>query len=135
MFEPVISVNPYRPDAITELQKWAGRGGRMIKWLPNAMGIDPSDPNCDPFYEKMKELGLVLLSHGGGEQAVHAEEDQRLGNPLLLRRPLEHGVKTIVAHCAGLGDNEDLDDPGKKRRHNFDLFMLLMEEVRRSHSG
>jgi predicted TIM-barrel fold metal-dependent hydrolase len=130
LFEPVISVNPYRPDAINELEKWAGRGGRMVKWLPNAMGIDPSDAKCDPFYRKMKEQGLVLLSHGGEEKAVEAAEDQRLGNPLLLRRPLDHGVKTIVAHCAGLGDNEDLDDPQKKRTHNFHLFMRLMEDKR-----
>ncbi len=130
LFEPVISVNPYRRDAVDELEKWAGRGGRMVKWLPNAMGIDPSDAGCDPFYRKMKELGLVLLSHGGEEKAVEAEEDQRLGNPLLLRRALDHGIKTIVAHCAGLGYNEDLDDPAKKRAHNFQLFMRLMEDRR-----
>lgn len=130
LFEPVISVHPYRQDAVDELERWAGRGGRMVKWLPNAMGIDPSDVECDPFYRKMKELGLVLLSHGGEEKAVEAEEDQRLGNPLLLRRALDHGVKTIVAHCAGLGYNEDLDDPAKKRAHNFQLFMRLVGDRR-----
>lgn len=129
-FEPVISVNPYRADALAELERSARRGARMVKWLPNAMGIDPSDPLCDPFYQKMKELDLVLLSHGGEEKAVEAEEDQKLGNPLLLRRALDHGVKVIVAHCAGLGDNEDLDDPQRRRIHNFDLFVRLMEEQR-----
>jgi len=130
LFEPVMSVNPYRPDALDELERGAKRGARMVKWLPNAMGIDPSDEICDPFYQKMKELDLVLLSHGGEEKAVEAEEDQRLGNPLLLRRALEHGVKVIVAHCAGLGDNEDLDDPQRKRRSNFDLFLRLMDDQR-----
>lgn len=129
-FEPVISVNPYRADALDELDRGARRGARMVKWLPNAMGIDPADELCDPFYQKMKELGLVLLSHGGEEKAVEAEEDQRLGNPLLLRRPLEHGVKVIIAHCAGLGDNEDLDDPERKPLPNFDLFLRLMGEKR-----
>ncbi|HEX8068659.1 MAG TPA: amidohydrolase family protein [Pyrinomonadaceae bacterium] len=129
-FEPVISVNPYRPDAVAELARWAARGGRMVKWLPNAMGIDPADELCDPFYREMKRLGLVLLSHGGEEKAVEAEEDQRLGNPLRLRRALDHGVKTIVAHCAGLGENEDLDAPDRKRTSNFDLFMRLMDEPR-----
>lgn len=130
LFEPVISVNPYRQDAIEELERGAQRGARMVKWLPNAMGIDPSDPLCDPYYAKMKELGLVLLSHGGEEKAVEAEEDQKLGNPLLLRRALDHGVRVIVAHCAGLGDNEDLDDPARKRLANFDLFLRLMSEKR-----
>jgi len=129
-FEPVISVNPYRADALVELERGAKHRARMVKWLPNAMGIDPADELCDPFYQKMKELDLVLLSHGGEEKAVEAEEDQRLGNPLLLRRPLDHGVKVIVAHCAGLGDNEDLDDPQRKRVSNFDLFLRLMDERR-----
>jgi predicted TIM-barrel fold metal-dependent hydrolase len=130
IFEPVISVNPYRADACAELERWAARGARCVKWLPNAMGIDPSDERCDPFYRKMKQLGLVLLSHGGEEKAVEAEEDQRFGNPLLLRRPLEHGVKTIVAHCAGLGTSEDLDDPARKHVSNFRLFLRLMEDRR-----
>ena len=130
MFVPNISVNPYRPDAISELEKWAKRGARIVKWLPNAMGIDPSDPKCDPFYQKMKEVDLILLSHGGEEKAVEAEEDQKLGNPLLLRRALDHGVKVIVAHCAGLGTNEDLDSKDRPKVHNFDLFLRLMDEKR-----
>ena len=130
LFVPNISVNPYRPDAIAELEKWARRGARIVKWLPNAMGIDPSDPQCDAFYEKMKELDLILLSHGGEEKAVEAEEDQKLGNPLLLRRALDHGVKVVVAHCAGLGSNEDLDTQGRKQIDNFDLFLRLMDEKR-----
>ena len=128
LFVPNISVNPYRPDAIAELEKWARRGARIVKWLPNAMGIDPSDPKCDSFYQKMKELDLILLSHGGEEKAVEAEEDQKLGNPLLLRRALDHGVKVIVAHCAGLGTNEDLDNKERKQIDNFDLFLRLMDE-------
>jgi predicted TIM-barrel fold metal-dependent hydrolase len=130
LFVPNISVNPYRPDAVAELEKWARRGARVVKWLPNAMGINPADPRCDPFYEKMKELDLILLSHGGEEKAVEAEEDQKLGNPLLLRRALDHGVKVIVAHCAGLGTNEDLDTPDRKQVDNFDLFLRLMDEKR-----
>ena len=128
LFLPNISVNPYRPDAISELERWANRGARVVKWLPNAMGIDPSDPHCDEFYRKMKDLDLVLLSHGGEEKAVEAKEDQKLGNPLLLRRPLEYGVKVIVAHCAGLGQNEDLESSNKTQTDNFDLFMRLMDD-------
>ncbi|HEV2765250.1 MAG TPA: hypothetical protein VGV38_19865 [Pyrinomonadaceae bacterium] len=129
-FAPVASVNPYRPGALEELRLCASRGARVVKWLPNAMGIDPSDECCDAFYQTMKELGLVLLSHGGEEKAVEAEEDQRLGNPLRLRRALEHGVRVVVAHCAGLGEGEDLESPGRERRPNFDLFLRLMREPR-----
>lgn len=130
LFVPNISVNPYRPDALEELEKWARRGAQVVKWLPNAMGINPADPKCDPFYQKMKELDLVLLSHGGEEKAVEAKEDQKLGNPLLLRRALDHGVRVIVAHCAGLGQNEDHERADRKATNNFDLFMRLMNEKR-----
>ena len=130
LFLPNISVNPYRHDALEELERWAKLGARVVKWLPNAMGIDPSDPKCDSFYQKMKELDLVLLSHGGEEKAVEAQEDQKLGNPLLLRRPLEAGVKVIVAHCAGLGTNEDIETPGNPKVQNFDLFMRMMDDKR-----
>jgi uncharacterized protein len=129
IFDPIISIHPYRKDALTELEKWRACGGTIVKWLPNAMGIDPSSHLCDPFYSKMKELRLILLSHGGEEKAVQSKEDQKLGNPLLLRRPLDHGVKVVVAHCAGLGENEDLDHPGTSA-NNFDLFLRLMDEPR-----
>jgi hypothetical protein len=36
----------------------------------------------------------------------------------------------MVAHCAGLGDNEDLDDPHRRRAPNFDLWLRLMGEKR-----
>jgi predicted TIM-barrel fold metal-dependent hydrolase len=128
VFLPTMSVHPYRPDALEELERWAGRGGTMVKWLPNSQGIDPSDPLCDRYYDRMRELGLVLLSHAGEEKAVDAAEDQRLGNPLLLRRALDHGVRVIAAHCASLGDNVDLDDPGRGKVRNFELFLRLMDE-------
>ena len=40
------------------------------------------------------------------------------------------GVKVIVAHCAGLGTNEDLDKRDRPQIDNFDLFMRLMDEKR-----
>ncbi len=128
VFMPIISVHPYRPDALEELEKWAKRGARYIKWLPNATGIDPSDPRIDPYYRKMKEYNMVLLSHTGEEQAVEAEQYQRLGNPLLLRKPLEHGVRVIMAHCASLGKCEDLDHPDRKKVSCFELFLRMMED-------
>jgi len=39
-------------------------------------------------------------------------------------------VKVIVAHCAGLGRNEDLEAPSKPLTVNFDLFVRLMSEKR-----
>jgi len=131
IFLPVISVHPYRRDALAELEKWARRGAKFVKWLPNAMGIDPSSSLAEPFYRKMKEHGMILLSHTGKEQALGAgEEDQRLGNPLLLRRALDHGVRVIMAHTASLGTCQDLDDSGERRLPCFDLALRLMGEAK-----
>jgi len=129
VFVPVISVHPARPDALAELERWAARGVRRVKWLPNAQGIDPADPRWDPFYRRMRELGLSLLTHAGEEKAVGAAGAQALGNPLRLRRPLDAGLTVIVAHCASLGCNEDLDHPGRKAS-SYELFLRLMAEER-----
>ena len=126
---PVMSVHPDRADALTALVRWASRGGRLVKWLPNAQNIDPADPRYDDFYDQMRELGLVLLSHAGEEQAVEAEEHQELGNPLRLRRALDRGVRVIVAHCASLGEGKDLDDPEGASADSFDLFLRLLFDL------
>jgi len=128
LFIACISVHPYRSDALSELEKWGKMGVRQVKWLPNAMGMDPSDIRCDSFYIIMKKYDMVLLSHAGHEKAVHAEDDQRFGNPLLMRRPLDIGVKVIMAHCASLGENPDLDVADKKMTDNFELFLRMMDE-------
>lgn len=127
IFVPVISVHPYRKDALQELEKWAKKGVKWIKWLPNAHGINAADPHNDAYYQLMKKYGMILLTHVGEEQAVEAKEDQKLGNPLLFRRPLDMGVKVVMAHLASLGEDEDLDN-GNKKIPSFDLLMRLMDD-------
>jgi predicted TIM-barrel fold metal-dependent hydrolase len=128
VFIPTISIHPYRKDALEELDKWGKLGVRLIKWLPNSQGIDPSNPQIEAYYKKMIQYKMALLTHAGEEKAVDAEEDQKYGNPLLLRYPLSLGVKVIVAHCGSLGTNIDLESPDKKVVDNFDLFMRLMDD-------
>ncbi len=125
-FVPCASVHPYRADAVDALEKAVAEGAIAVKWLPNAMRIDPGHPKCDRFYDAMARLNVPLLTHAGEEKAVEAGEAQRWGNPLLLRRALDRGVHVIVAHCASLGQNPDLDDPNKPWVDNFDLFSRLM---------
>jgi len=130
LFIPTISVHPYRLDALEEVEKWAKQGARYIKWLPNAMGIDASAERLEPYYQLMREYNMVLLTHVGEEQAVEAEGAQNLGNPLLFRRPLNMGVKVIMAHCGSLGMNDDLDNPGGVKVPSYELFLRLMDEPR-----
>jgi mannonate dehydratase len=130
-FEWIASIHPYRADAVEALAAAVRDGARAVKWLPPAMGMDPGSPRCDRFYEALVRHGLPLLTHAGDEMAVHAGRAQALGNPLRLRRALDHGVRVIVAHCASLGTGADLDrGPDGPRARNFDLFARLMDEPR-----
>lgn len=123
------SIHPYRSDALDRLDAAAARGAVLVKWLPASQGIDPASPLCDAFYERLAALDLPLLVHAGAEHAVDAAR-QKLGNPLRLRRALDAGARVIVAHCAGLGEALDLDEPEAGRVPCSDLFLRLMDEER-----
>jgi uncharacterized protein len=74
---------------------------------------------------------LPLITHAGMERAVRITDRQHLGNPLLLRRALEHGVRVVVAHCATMGEDRDLDRGGNGPYvESFALFARLMDEAR-----
>jgi len=120
-----------RNDALVQLTHWAQKGVRMIKWLPNSMGIDASHDKCRPFYERAKELKMVLLIHVGFENSIDmGEVIQEYGNPLRLRCPLDMGVKVIAAHCASEGSSLDLESTENPRpfKDNFHLFLRLMND-------
>jgi predicted TIM-barrel fold metal-dependent hydrolase len=125
LFVPVISVHPDRPDAIAELTKWAKKGVKFIKWLPNAQRIDASLEKHRAYYDIMLRYGMTLIGHTGEERAVEGEENQRLGNPLLFKFPLDMGVKVIMAHAASLGQCEDFETEGKPHVACFDLFWRM----------
>lgn len=108
IFFPIISIHPYREDATTELRHYADEGVRFVKWLPNSMGIHPASTTMrnklEAYYRIMREYGMVLISHTGMEVATEAEGYQHMGNPLLLKKPLDMGVKVVMAHVASLGE-------------------------------
>jgi uncharacterized protein len=129
-FEWAASIHPYDPRALDRLDAAMGSGVRAIKWLPSAQNIDPADARCDRFYTKLAALRLPLITHAGDERAVHGF-GEHLGNPLRLRRPLEAGVRVVVAHCASLGTADDIDHRGSGATlTNFELFARLMDEPR-----
>jgi len=130
-FEWVASVHPYRADCVEALERATGEGARAVKWLPAAMGMDPGSPLCDRFYRALARLRLPLITHAGLERAVMGTDIQDYGNPLKLRRALDAGVRVVVAHCASMGQDRDLDrgDDGPLV-DSFELFARLLDEPR-----
>lgn len=126
------SVHPARVDALAELERVRRLGAVAVKWIPSAQGIDPASPACDAYYQALARARLPLITHAGTQRA--APGDDALGNPLRLRRPLEHGVTVVVAHCASMGASPDLDrGAGGPAVPNFALFERLMDEP--AHAG
>jgi len=93
------SVNPHRPDALERLAWAKAHGAVLVKWIPPVMEIDPGDPRLIPFYRKMAELNLPLLSHTGREKSF-SRADEEFGDPEKLRLPLSLGVTVVAAHIA-----------------------------------
>jgi predicted TIM-barrel fold metal-dependent hydrolase len=103
------SINPNRKDSIELLERAAAQGAVLVKWIPSIMDIDPSDEFFIPFYKKMAELGIPLLSHTGMERSfAHARDE--FSDPFRLLLPLKHGVTVIAAHMAATGRSEGQDN-------------------------
>jgi len=107
------SINPYRRDALRRLEQAADDGAVLLKWLPSIQHIDPADRRLVPFYLRLKELGLPLLSHTGSERSF-TRACNELADPERLRLPLSLGVTVIAAHGAGNGRNK-----GEANHHRF----------------
>lgn len=103
------SIHPGRSNALEQLDWVAKEGAVLVKWIPSIMGIDPADPRWSPFYQRMKELGLPLLTHAGQERSfIHSDDD--LADPERLRLPLSMGLTVIAAHVASTGDHDGESD-------------------------
>ena len=103
------SVHPSRPDALEELTWSKENGAVFVKWLPNIQAIDPSLKRYLPYYQKMVELNLPLLTHVGDEDSF-SKTNNALGDPHLLQLALETGVRVIAAHVASSGESQGQDN-------------------------
>ena len=113
------SINPLRKDAVERLRRCCADGAVAIKWLPNAMHFDPSDPRILPFYKECKRLGIPIITHTGAEHTA-SNCIQEYGNPAKLIPALDLGVTIVAAHCA-------LTDTGNGT-NDFDVFLRLMRQ-------
>jgi mannonate dehydratase len=129
-FEWAASIHPYRTDCVAALEQAKRDRARAVKWIPAAMGIDPASPRCDRFYAALARLDVPLITHSGLERAVISGYSQDLGNPLRLRRALASGVRVVVAHCASMGTDRDLDRGADAPLvPSFELFARLMDDA------
>jgi uncharacterized protein len=116
---PIPSVNPQRHDALDELERVVERGAAAIKTLPNAQNFDPADPRFRPFWQRMVDLGIPLLSHTGIEFTL-PQHETCYGEPERLRPALDQGVVVIAAHCGTAG--------GRGLTGHLDQWLAMLEE-------
>lgn len=95
---PCPSINPWRSDALAELERCCAAGARIVKIHTAIQGVDPALARFDPFYHLAKQLGMVLMFHTGYEHSCHVVS-QQFTNPARLARPLDTGLTVIAAHC------------------------------------
>jgi len=110
-FIPACSIHPGRPDALEELDRCIEAGMPVLKLLPNCLNIDYEDKRHIPFWKRMAEAGMVLLSHTGGEMTVKVF-DPSFGDPKKLEPVLDCGVTVVAAHAAGRSGIFDPDWTG-----------------------
>jgi hypothetical protein len=103
------SINPLRKDALARLEWAKDHNAKLVKWIPSIMQFDPADERLTPFYKKLVELNLPLLTHAGQERSFTHSRDE-LCDPQRLHLPLRLGVTVIVAHIASTGANDGQRD-------------------------
>ncbi len=116
---PICSVNPARRDAIDELERVVESGSVAIKTLPNSQGFDPGRDAYRPFWRRMADLKIPLLTHTSFEHTI-PPLNQAFGKPERLRPALEEGVTVIAAHCAGAGTAHPFQE-------DFDTWLEMLE--------
>jgi len=96
------SVSPNRRDRESELEYVLTQTDAvLLKLIPSAQHIHLRDTGHRDFYDTLSRYNIPLLCHTGPEYSFpEGIRNKGLDNFRFLERPLECGVKVIVAHCA-----------------------------------
>ena len=93
---PVATVHPYDGDAaLTELERIAARGAKLLKIHPHTQKFDASDPRVLALVKRAGDLGIVVLMDNAN---ILPGDSEKLFN-LALQAPK---TKFIFAHMGGL---------------------------------
>jgi len=102
-----IYIDPRENETIDTINKYFQEGFKCIKMHPT-VGYYPNDPRLDPVYERISDLGLPILIHGGWTESyclVEGEKrytDSRFAQPVYMDYPARTHPKInfVVAHIA-----------------------------------
>lgn len=107
------SINPYRKDAMEELEKAVKNNVALVKWLPGLQMFSPNSEKAVNFAKECKKYGLPLLIHVGPEFSFPGNriinEYHKIDSVFPI---LDTGCKVILPHVGGfsiLKENKELD--------------------------
>ncbi|MCR5695220.1 MAG: amidohydrolase family protein [Clostridia bacterium] len=94
------SVAPFAEDALSELERLKENGIVGVKFHPYFQDFYVDDPRLAPVYEKIRELGFIVVFHAGSDISF---EDTERAEPKRLREAAEAlgasaGHDVILAH-------------------------------------
>lgn len=124
---PVASLHPYQGDLEERFEKIVKGKFNFLKILPNSMGIDPSDPDCDNFFSLLAKYRIVLITHVGDEHSVsYGGLDNEFGSPRHYYKWLEKypDLKIIFAHVGSEGKSTDING---QKKDNFEQVLELLK--------
>ncbi len=84
----------------SELDRFPALGLKGLKIQPNAQRVFPADSRLTPFYEKARELGLIVVFHAGNEESGFKGDFSQPEHfvPVLDRFP---EMTTVLSHLGG----------------------------------
>lgn len=108
VIRPVVSIHPYRANALELLSQWAARGVNAVTWRPVNQNIDLDDPRTQAFYAALAAHDMTLYLPAGGVDTAFDRKRTRVA-PMALQAALKAGVDVVV--CIQAGDGQRVLEP------------------------
>jgi predicted TIM-barrel fold metal-dependent hydrolase len=107
--DKIIPFGGVHPDNdVSILDSFPKLGLKGFKLQPNAQKVHPADPRLLPFYEKARDMGLIVVFHAGDEESGFRGEFTQPEDfvPILKSFP---GMITVLSHLGGYRTWDRLD--------------------------
>jgi len=130
---PFFSINPRRPDALEQIDRYVAHGFKGAKFLQNYWGVDTREARYRPYFEKLAAMDLPLIVHVGSESSIYSHKECE--SIEMLDAPLEAGVKVICAHMALSYDPRRIWRAFSKNPKHFNAEYFTLLEMLRTHDN